>query len=376
MAEIKILDLRVSLIWVETVLDLLSDSVPSDAALACLGRSWSYAGEFDELKSTGSGPMDLELPWRKTGVHWFWTHYLEGHTRSEVTGSRAWKAQIPFRGKVPAQVEAPWLRGHLVLESFFYPHGVALVLTARCATPMTFDQAVGTAFEIRRQGRYSIQWEEWGRVESLKADRVARKVLWALRTTAMGGGATVAARSVEPFSVVTVVRGTGVSPGIPTPEGGEAHRAMEAVTCWRPTWQHDSLPALADASLPTRTVPPSHILYGRKRGRAVWFPALFMLPPGQLRTLACYHRNLVLASLQVESLSLLVSSTAKELRAGRLLSAAHSDCARRAAGVLGRLYGATPDIYRSWSPRVHIEQNNLVSTIDAVRDHFGMPPLH
>lgn len=213
-------------------------------------------------------------------------------------------------------------------------------------------------------------------MESLKADRLAREVLRALRTRAMGAGASVAARSAEPFSVVTVVTGTGVSPGTPTLDGGQVHRALEAVTCWRPTWQHDSLPALADASLPTRTVPPSHVLYGRKRGRAVWFPALFMLPAGQLRTLACFHRNLVLASLQVESLSRLVSSTAKELRAGRLLSAGHSDCARRAAGVLGRLYGATPDIYRSWSPRVHIEQNNFTSPVNTVRAHFGMPPLH
>jgi hypothetical protein len=176
--------------------------------------------------------------------------------------------------------------------------------------------------------------------------------------------------------VATVVRGEGVDPGALPAEGGQVHRMLEAVTTWRPSWQHDDLRnlPLSQASLRIRTAPPSHVLYGRERGRAVWFPALFTQKGGDLHSLSCYHRNLVLASLQVESLSGAISETAKQIGDGLPLSVGHRECARRAAGILGRLYGGV-DTYRSWSPRVHIEQNGLVTVLNDVRDYFNMDPL-
>jgi hypothetical protein len=372
--EIQIQDVRFSFIWVETAPDLLADPVPSDAPLAFLRRRWTYAQEFDRVIQGGAGSVGLALPWPvRAGRQFFWAYYLEKPIPGDLTGDQAWNALVPFRGKVPAKAQAPWPPEQLFLEAFFYPHGLAFVLTARCCDQLTLQQVVEKAFEMRRTGKFQVKWDNGG-VETLSLDMFADKALAALRQVAFGPAAPPGAGPLKPFTIVTVVKGTGVDPAVPTPDGGEIHRALEAMTSWRPTWMYDKLTEIAAASLRIRTAPPSHVLYGRARGRAVWFPALFIPGAEAFHSLACYHRNLVFASLQVESLGNLASETAKQLRQGMSLSAAHRECAQQAAGILGRLYAGASS-YRSWSPRAQIEQNDLVADVNEVRDFFNMGPL-
>jgi hypothetical protein len=385
---IQILDLRLSFIWVETVLDLIRDPVPSSAPLAFLGRSDQYIPLFDKTLQSGMGPEGLQLPWvqQEKGRQFLWSYYLSKPVPGHVSGGQAWKALVPFRGKVPATVEAPWLPGRVVLEAFFYPHGLAFIATAVCQAcpPPTLEEAVENAFEVRRTGRFQVRWDEGGASESLPLDVLADKGLAALRKFALGPGAGpgpgAGAGPLTPFTVVTVVRGTSVDRETPAPDGGEVHRALHAMTTWSPYWRGASLPSLDEASLQIKgDAPDNHVLYGRTRGRAVWFPQLFNPETkGRHRSLSCYHRNLVLVSLHVESLSGLVSETAKHIRDGKMLSVgSHDQCARRAVGILSRLYGGVKnDNYRSWSPRAHIEQNEFVTAVNEVRDFCcNLPPL-
>jgi hypothetical protein len=372
---IQIHDLRLSFIWTETFLDLIRAPDSGAAPFAFLARRSWYSQRFEQALGGGDVPGDLEQPWPRPSGQYFWTYYLEGSTPGHITGVRAWKALVPFRGGFPATVSAPWLGpGRLMLEGYFYPHGVALVLTSACLSSLTLEEAVGKAFEVRRTGRFEVDWRGRAGSEPLSLDALAGKGLTALRTRAFGEGAAPGDRSVTPFTVATVVRGSGVDPGAPLEEGGAVHRALEALTTWRPTWQYDVLPELSAVSLAIRTAPPSHVLYGCGRGRAVWFPALFAREGGDLRSLSCYHRNLVMASLQVESLGGLVSATARQIRGGTALSPAHRECARRAAGILGRLHGGV-ETYKSSSPPAHIEQNDLIPPLNRVRDYFNMPPV-
>ena len=141
-------------------------------------------------------------------------------------------------------------------------------------------------------------------------------------------------------------------------------------------WQYDPLPDLKEASLDTRPAPPSHLLYGRKRGRVVWFPAAFTDETGRSGVLSCYHTNLVLASLQVESLGGLAAQTAVQRRNGEHPTGTHREYVRRAVDLLGVLYGGVKDrTYRSWSPRRHIEQNDVVAEVNLLRDYFNLGPL-
>jgi hypothetical protein len=177
--------------------------------------------------------------------------------------------------------------------------------------------------------------------------------------------------------VTTVVRGSDVDETQLPPEGGSEHRFLDAVTTWAPTWKSAALPKLSDVALPLRGsgTPAGHVLYRRGRARAVWFPGSFTIPSGSVRTLTCYHRNLVLASLQVESLAGFAAATTQFLRNGGRLSDAHFDAATRAGDILGRFYGGAPSIYRSRSLQAQVDDGSFVTDINTMRAAVGRTPL-
>lgn len=383
---IRIYDLRLSFIWAETVLDFIRDSAPSTAPLAFLGRSEQYISAFEQALETGVGPEGLQVPWeqQRKAPLFFWSYYLEkripgpGH----VSGGRAWKKLVPFRRKAPATVKASWLPGRLDLQSFFYPHGIALVVTAEFRSNLTLEKAVEKAFEVRRTGRFQVRWGEGKTTESLSLDNLANEGLTALHRFALGPEAAPRARPIkQPFTIATVASGTGVEKKAPPPE--EVLRALHAMAKWPSyNWQDpplSDLPSLDEVD--QKKIAERYagdVLYVQTRGRAVWFPKHFLPRKGRRVALSCYHKNLVFLSLQVESLGDLVSKTAEQIQAEGPPSAGgtHHWCAKRAASNLSLLYGGGEKTYRSWSARRQIEQNDLVPAINVVRDKVcTLPPL-
>jgi hypothetical protein len=368
---IQIQDARLTFIWVELLPQLLGGAPPAGAPLAFLADRVAYESRFEQVVGQPEPAAgDLYAPWRYTGKHFFWTYYLGGRAPGELTGAGAWKALVPFRVAGPAGASADWWPGRLWLEGYFYPFGAALVLSARFQNDMDLDAWLAKAFELRRAGRLAFAGED------VSLDVLADRGLAMLRDMALGAGGRPGARAALPFSVVTVVQGAGADPAQPVADGGEIHRALEAVTRWSPTYAYDGLPPLDERRLAVRRGPPGHALYGHDRGRAVWFPAHFTRGAGQGSSLGCYHRNLAYLSMQVESLGELARQCARDLAAGRAFSAHQRACAQRAAALLGLLYAGHRDTYRSWSPRPHLADNQLVPEVDRVRAFFAMEALH
>lgn len=61
--------------------------------------------------------------------------------------------------------------------------------------------------------------------------------------------------------------------------------------------------------------------------------------------------------------------------AGPILPGAHDNCARNAAGIMGRLYGGVDDTYRSGSLRAQVDQQGLVAMMNTARARYKMSPL-
>jgi hypothetical protein len=392
--DCQILEMRLSLIWTETILDLLKKTPPADAPLKTLGRRATYEVLFEQLLGGGTPSIPyLHPPWPKARGQLYWQRYLESSELATLKSSAAWHGLVPLRTTLPATVKpAQWLAKvpaaveiNVNPEAFFYPHGSAFVVTviARLKkeppTLPLFD-AVDLALRIRRD-KFSVKWDgsgsffagaQWGNVASeMTLDQLAERALAAIRVSAFGSAAA-APPVIDPFTIFTTVRGRGVDPGQPVDD--EMRRALEAVSRWSPSWRYDPLPDLTDRKIDIKTSPPSHVLYGRAKARAVWFPERFThldIP----RSLACYHRNLTLNSMQVESMCGLAASVAALLGNDQLDSESLRDCARQAGGALGRLYGGGgvyKKSYRSMSPRVQIEQNGFVPDINTVRKVLGV----
>jgi len=368
------------LVWVETYFNLFAEPVPSDAdaPMASLGRSTTYASLFNSLASGGGSALSLTKPWLSPTGNFFWTYYLDGRRPGDLTGEQAWNNLVPLRGRVPARIAGDKATERVGLEAFYYPHGLALVATATLQDSFTLEAAVEAAFAFRRRDTYEVSWDPQLRraAERLTLPQAADACLAVLRHGVLGKELTPEVRSAEPFSVVTVVRAKGVAPSKAVAAGGKVHRALEAMASWRAGWKAQALPPFGDATVPTLSGNAgSDVLYAHPRARVVWFQRLLGGRQVDTRALGCYHRNLMFLSMQVESLGGLLRGTATGLTGAGALPAAQLDCARRAAGILGRLSGATRDTYRSWSPSKQIDQNGLVEPVNAVRHYFGMTPL-
>jgi len=167
----------------------------------------------------------------------------------------------PFRGRLTISAEAPGIADRARVEGFFYPHCVALVVTFGLLTVHSLEQAVEAAFDVRRRRKLRVS-QGGAADETLSLDQFADRTLNVLRAMMLDKGQQPGLRA-EPFSVVTVIRGAGVDPGVVMPVGGSIHRALQAVTAWSPSYLHDSLSPLDEAKVGIRQrAPISHILGG------------------------------------------------------------------------------------------------------------------
>lgn len=359
-SQVAIRDLRVSFIWVETSFDLLRDAQPSGAPMPFLGRSHLYAAQFAAM------PAGLGAPWPKPSKHNFWRNYLQCDP-FKMEPSQAWRFLVPFR-KVPLPVGGAVASQRVAAEGFFYPHGIGLVVTVTDTAERKLFDAVAASFLFRTDSSVVIADPKGGRAVTL--DQCADECFDVLRAAAFGAAAVGGVRSLNPFTVATVVRGEGAGPLV---AGGPVHRALEAWTGWHTSWQTDTLTDPAKAVVATRGG-GSRALYASRRGRAVWFPERFTVPG---RALSCYHRNLALTSLQVESLGAAVTRTLAVSGGADLtsLSVHHHESVGHASDMLARFYGGPETMYRGWSAPRQITDGDLVTPINKLRDLMSKPPL-
>jgi hypothetical protein len=363
----ELTDIRVALIYVETILDVLTGELMKPGC-QYLGDPFSYAAKFDQTNHARSA--DVEPPWRHKGGRSFWSYYFSEMELDTVDGHLAWRSVTPFRHRFPLQVEQPD-RARLAPEAFVYPHGTAVIFNLTLTGSYSLDQAATELIALRLDKQFQIKGQS-----PIVMDALAGEALTNLRRACFGENLKRASRPQgPPFSVLSVARGSGVNPSVPPKQGGEEQLFLDAVTTWSRTWKNAAMPSLDKATIPIRMsgTPPSHLLYAHDHSRAIWFPASFSDSWPTTHTVNCFHRNLVLASLQVESLANFAVATAGLL--GGQLTNPHYDAARRSTDVLGRFYGAARSIYRSRSPQAQMDQGGYVSDINAVRGAVQRPAL-
>jgi hypothetical protein len=372
---------RVSLIWYETILALLQEN-PPNVPMAYLGRNYRYQPEFDRVNRQQSAlfhanaamRMEVAPPWPKPVGQKFWSYYLNSRDMGEVSGQTAWNRLVPFRIAPRFTIAAPAPVQFVLSEGFAFPQGFGWVLTLTCSGDFTPEQAASTAQALRRTCQFDATWEN-GQTEQCSLDLLSARVMRQLRARIFGREEQGSVLSIDPFTIFTVVQADGVDADVPVEFHAPVLRLLEAVTNWRTTWETDPLPQLPTVTIDHRTSPAGHILFGRSRGRAIWFPSLFPLPEGALRrnSLSCYHRNLVFATLQAESLlgllAVIVGSP------GSNMPGTLDSCVHNASGIVGRMYGGVADTYRSGTLRAQVDQQSLVAQVNAVRARYGMTAL-
>ncbi|MDQ3697062.1 MAG: hypothetical protein M3373_03415 [Gemmatimonadota bacterium] len=377
MTEPLVHAMRITLTWMESDFALLQEEA-SSAPFAFLGRDYYYEARFEELRQQGKGEQGLLLPWDRPEGQRFWTFYLDGTTPGSVKANTAWRALVPVRVKPPLIVRADWLLGKADVEGFFYPHATASVITftirAPKGAPLTLEKSIELAQDIRGNRKLTLVAEDTA--EELVVDAVKDRVRDYLRRMRLGVGAAPGKVTTTPFSVVTFLSLENAAPTKALEAGNPVHRALQALVEWSSTWQVDELQPLAEHGLPRRKAAPSgDVVFAGPRGRVVWLPKFAGDPPPKRPKLACYHRNLVLAAMQVDALGALVTAADERLAQWDNLPAPLRECSRNAAGLLTRLYLAKTSIYQSASCRRQIDDAHLVDALKRVRARNNLPEI-
>jgi hypothetical protein len=369
---IVIKDLRITFIFTETMPGL-SEQVQQSAPLAAFVSKPGYVQIVDRLRQGDSAPLDLCMPWLHPHGQNFWRDYLD-------TPPQDAKASLCHDNLVPLRL--PRLFGvtthgfppgsRVLLESLYFPFGTGLMISTLLRGQFDIASAGAHALSARYDKAYRIGTSE----QPMTLEQLATAALDDLRLKGFGRGVT--GRRSKLFSVASIVRGDGADPKLPQSTGGKVHCLLNGLSNWTRAWADLAPQPLKDreTKLDTKTTTAwaGDLLFAGKRGRAVWFPWTFSSGAGQIHSLGCYHRNLSFASLQTEALLILAAEVAAEMALPTPTPNKVQWLGRRAAGLLGRLHSGVK-CYRTDSVRAQIEQSDLLTDVNALRQHFNMPSI-
>lgn len=361
-------EIRATIIWHDFHDDLASGNAQSGSVgLPAIHRELGYQAAFDA--ATG-GSSQLQRPWLvadddvKERSH-FWEYHL-GDLRT-VEAGKAWRLLVPLRRQIDGAVSCthPGVRARL--EVFFHPFGSSTLATVVVSGERSVAEAVDEVVAARKEPVAALRSSGPGArtttIEHLVDDVQTRTR--DERSTASTSAPT------EPMVITTVVQGAGIDSQVPLVEGSEEHRAIAALTGTDRAWAQLQPRSLAKSRIDAKGSAGS-VLYRQRRGRTVWMPHLFG-SPAPSRELGCYHRNLTMLSMYIDSLVALCR-WGHEQSSTKGIPAVAASPVREAANALGRLYGFS-DTYRSRSATAQIDDSHAVKEIDALRATFGLPKL-
>ncbi len=358
-------EVRLSLLWTYTP--------PFDSTTRLTDRK-GYSQAFKDAR-TGKSPF--RLPWIPGRRHHFWEFYLEKSPLKFVDTNVARRHLMPLRLKHVAGLDASLPGVTCNVEGYAFPHGIGVIVNLYVRESMRLDKMVDRLYEVRGT-QYQVHWppDSDATIGKISPEQLAFVAIDQLRKRTVDN--TPAESFGNPFSIATIVEAEGAEL---SETSRQLHQILHGLCSGNKFWRHDKLPPLHSNCLRIQTehvdTVPATVLYGLKDSRALWFPQYFRDvrgdEVGKIRTLGCYHRNLVLASLQTKNLIGLMRRGADWLNREGPIPGTMDTLPRHAAGILGRLYGGAKESYRTCSVLRQIDRYK--HDVNQIRGHFLMPLL-
>lgn len=326
----------------------------------------------DALATARAGetlPTKPSLPWRFEDDHaahdGFWEHYLGGADLDRVDAVTAWRGVVPIREPAPQTVKSTddhWAAA-ASLERFRYPAAVASIATVRVKTRWNLD---GASALVR-----FVNEAHWRRASQ---DVGTLGGLIDLALTELGQDSAhlsgLGSHQDPDLVVAAIIRAKSVTETAPA-QGDAVHRMLESLCRLEPVSKARVLAPIAERTTPIGLQDAGTILYGTRRGRALWMPVAL---GGGGQRIGTYQRSLVSASMQTAALLGVVRSAAAVKEGGHELSVDGEGLVRNAATALGRLYAGDDSTYRTGSIFRQIQDSGLVPVVDALRQRYALGP--
>lgn len=285
---LKLLDVRIGQIWLESSPSAIDGKAPGPFGGAGhqLGYEKLFAGARD-----GAGGAALPWPAKSPRSTKFWKKYVTGRLRPDNMANWpgiGWNTLVPL--KVPAalpsiRLHAGQSRGHS--EAYVWPTGFGFTWNNWIAAELDVADLAGILARIRN-GQVDYAAPD-GTVASERLAKLAHAALDSLRGSLWGN--SVEGTRSDPVTIVSVVR------AVDDPAGSVPDALKTLLDQLAQAWS-ERPQILPD----DRYLTSGESVYVAKGLRLVWRPDNF-LGGSWLHRGGCFHRNLLLASLQAESLA-------------------------------------------------------------------------
>src|ERR1700682_1211340 len=194
---------RLSFLWAEVLPGLLDQPLPKESPFAFLTRNFLFRDMFHAVQCGEAKSAKFEAPWLSERRQQFWMRYLVQGKLSEVPGSQAWDYLVPLRVDPGIKIRADWFQGTNSIDAFYYPFGVAAVITFRWEPKLSLKDLVPKAYDFYKTGKFSLVG---GTSQSLSLEEVADTVLTSLRKNALGNRSQTGFRTQQPFCLITLIQ--------------------------------------------------------------------------------------------------------------------------------------------------------------------------
>ena len=359
-----------------------------------------------EISAPNSDPLrslHWALPW-EVGKHYyehhFWHYYLGGaDLREAVSGKVAWEHLVPLRLGLPLRIAGPRLEAdeptvRIFADGYAYPHGSAVEIKLQLdydGEGVDAQDALHHLLDHINDNGVSVSLPG-GTSGHFSLPKLAERLLKFLHDLVRGKNALRDVSPDGPLWVVTVVKGTIGSMAIPLGRDIDLHRVLDGFCTLARDWPTCEIKKLAPLDKANLLIGSSNLghlgglpnisgltdgnfIYHNPRsprGRLVWMHQYFTSNDRHIFKLSCYHRNLVLLSLQTEmlvkALFLFASHPQKPAFPEQL--------ARAVAQRLTELYGSEKEhTYLSASPRTYLDESKYTEKINDILLGLKLPHL-
>ncbi len=288
---LKILDVRIGQVGVEASRASLEKAAPGP--LGGIGYSLAYKKAFAGAQAGGAGHA---LPWdsQKPYLNKFWRKYVTDRMLSEDPKQWpdvAWNLLVPFK----ATAALPLVHLHpdelrTYSESYAWPTGVGLIWNSSIRTSTDVDGLVSILADIRN-GKISYEAADGTTGPALPMKTLYHQMLDSVRDQ-LWDTQQKGQRS-DPMTIVSIVQAEA-DPADPKAVPDALQRLLDGIAR---EWNDRPVTLPGDVRAAS-----GGTVYAAEGLRLAWVPANF-LSQSRGRPGNCLHRNLLLASMQVEMLA-------------------------------------------------------------------------
>ena len=369
----KIKKLRISFIWIRTSFRLFE---PVVKATGNDSSSFPYPLRVSDFKDTirtlySENKLPVKLPWNDESkgkkYNWFWRYYLQGNDPLDgypsISSDTIGKISnlcanliIPFRVSLNQNVKLvpcdSWKQSTTYsFEGYLYRHGAALITTFNIVNCVDNEEAVGLARAVRFDSVFQYKSNPVTTLKSLADELLNELCLMMKVQDGINEG---------PFLIAAIDAGDPDLLLQPVQQNDQVHKTLDALVTWNYKWNEVCFSKLADHTIDMQNTKQGDVIYGDEHSRVLWLPRLFAPEDKNEKTFALrwYYRNLLLASMQVSSLSAFVAKAASYPDIGNNMN--FRNYLIRVREIISRLQAGSKDTYRSMSIMKQINDRKIL----------------